>query len=209
MLAHHLTDHAGARQAMRRNVDALWPYIEAGAEAVVLTASACASMLADYGRLLSDDRRYAARAARVGVLARDISQLLAGEGAALAAALPPSADREPAAGGAAPRVAFHAPCSLQHALGVRGVVEGLLRKAGFTLTAVGDGQRCCGSAGTYSILQPELSRQLLGLKVSALEADRPELIATANIGCLMHLRSGTALPVHHWVELLAARLARG
>ena len=200
MLQHHLTDHAAARQAMRHNVDALWPHVEAGAEAVVFTASACASMVSDYGRLLQDDPQYAARAARIGAIAKDISQVLAAESAALAAVLV-----------SAPgvRVAFQAPCSLQHALQVRGVVESLLSRAGFTLTAVADGQRCCGSAGTYSILQPELSGQLLRSKVSALEAGEPHVIATANVGCLMHLRSGTSLPVCHWVELLAPRLAGG
>jgi glycolate oxidase iron-sulfur subunit len=200
MLQHHLTDHAAARQAMRHNVDALWPHVEAGAEAVVFTASACASMVSDYGRLLQDDPQYAARAARIGALAKDISQVLAAESAALAAVL----DSAPGV-----RVAFQAPCSLQHALQVRGVVESLLSRAGFTLTAVADGQRCCGSAGTYSILQPELSGQLLRSKVSALEAGEPDVIATANVGCLMHLRSATSLPVCHWVELLAPRLAGG
>ena len=107
------------------------------------------------------------------------------------------------------RVAFQAPCSLQHALKVRGVVEGLLSAAGFTLTPVADGQRCCGSAGSYSLLQPQLSGELLRTKVQALEAGRPDVIATANIGCLMHLRGGTSVPVCHWVQLLAARLADG
>jgi len=202
MLDHHLTEHAAARAAMRRNVDALWPHVAAGVEAIVLTASACASMVADYGRLLRDEPDYAERARRISVLTRDVSQLLAGEGAALGAALAP-----PPAGEM--RVAFQAPCSLQHALGVRGVVEGLLSTAGFTLTPSTDGQRCCGSAGSYSLLQPQLSGELLRTKVLALEAGRPQVIATANIGCLMHLRSGTSVPVCHWVQLLAARLADG
>jgi glycolate oxidase iron-sulfur subunit len=200
MLHHHLSDGGAAARAMRRTVDALWPHIEAGAEAVVMSASACASMIADYGRLLCEDRQYAARAARIGAMARDVSQVLAAEATTLAATLP---------GGPARRVAFQAPCTLQHALKVRGLVEALLAGAGFTLTAVADGQRCCGSAGTYSLLQPQLSGQLLRSKVSALEAGAPEVIATANIGCLMHLRAGTSLPVRHWVELLAARLEDG
>jgi glycolate oxidase iron-sulfur subunit len=202
MLDHHLSEHEAARAAMRRNVDALWPQVEAGVEAIVVTASACASMLGDYGRLLRDEPQYASRAARIASLGRDISQVLAGEATALAAAL--------AAGTAAGvRVAFQAPCSLQHALRLKGVAEGLLSRAGFTLTEVGDGQRCCGSAGTYSVLQPELSAQLLRSKVQALEAGRPDVIASANIGCLLHLRSGTAIPVCHWVQLLAARLPGG
>jgi glycolate oxidase iron-sulfur subunit len=106
-------------------------------------------------------------------------------------------------------VAFQAPCTLQHALRVRGVVESLLTAAGFALTPVDDGQTCCGSAGSYSILQPQLAAELLRAKVAALEGGAPEVIATANIGCLAHIRSGTSLPVRHWVELLAARLADG
>jgi glycolate oxidase iron-sulfur subunit len=106
-------------------------------------------------------------------------------------------------------VAFQAPCSLQHALKAGGVVEPLLLGAGFTLTAVSDGQRCCGSAGTYSILQPELSQRLLQSKVAALESGSPDVIATANIGCLNHLRGGTSVPVRHWIELIAERLPDG
>jgi len=198
-LSHHLSAHEEALAQMRRNVDALWPHLEAGAEAVVVTASACTAMVSDYGRLLQHDPQYAARAARISALTRDISQLLAPAADALRTALAPF--------GGSVRVAFQAPCTLQHALKVTGVVEGLLAAAGFALTPVGDGQRCCGSAGTYSVLQPELSGQLLRSKVAALEAGAPEVIATANIGCLMHLRGGTALPVRHWVELLAARCA--
>jgi glycolate oxidase iron-sulfur subunit len=202
-LSHHLSASAQALQEIRRNIDALWPQVEAGAEAVVVTASACASMVSDYGRLLGEDPRYAARAARISALARDISQVLAGEAAALGAA----AARGP--GQPAVRVAFHSPCTLQHALRVTGVVEPLLAGAGFVLTAVAEAQRCCGSAGTYSILQPRLSAQLLRAKVRSLTAGAPDVIATANIGCLLHIRSATAVPVHHWVELLAARLADG
>jgi glycolate oxidase iron-sulfur subunit len=206
-LAHHLSASAEALQQVRRNIDALWPQVEAGAEAVVVTASACASMVSDYGRLLRDDPHYGARAARISALARDISQTLAAEAAALGSALRSagvSQQDQPAL-----RVAFHAPCTLQHALRVTGTVEPLLSGAGFTLTRVADAQRCCGSAGTYSILQPELSTQLLRAKVTALTADAPDVIATANIGCLLHLRTATSVPVRHWVELLAARFANG
>ena len=203
-LDHHLCAHEDALGHVRRNVDALWPQLEAGAEAVVMTASACAAMLTDYGRLLAHDPAYAARAARISSLARDISQVLAADSGALAEALAAA----PGAAGTV-RVAFQSPCTLQHALAVKGVVEPLLSAAGFTLTPVADGQRCCGSAGTYSVLQPQLSAQLLRAKVAALEAAEPQVIATANIGCLAHIRSATALPVRHWVELLAARLAHG
>jgi len=202
-LAHHLSAHEESLAQARRNIDALWPQVAAGAEAVVFAASACAAMVCDYGRLLSDDPAYAERAARISALARDIGQLLAVHAGALSAALAAGREPEPL------RVAFHAPCTLQHALRAAGVVEPLLAAAGCTLTAVADGGRCCGSAGTYSLLQPELATRLLQAKVSALEAGAPQLIATANIGCLMHLRTGTALPVYHWIELIAARLDRG
>jgi glycolate oxidase iron-sulfur subunit len=206
-LSHHLSAHTESLAQMRHNVDALWPHVAAGAEAVVFAASACAAMVCDYGRLLKDDPTYAARAERISALAGDISQLLAANAGALHAALSDAATSTDAR--APLRVAFQAPCTLQHALRATGVVEPLLRAAGFTLTEVADGGRCCGSAGTYSVLQPELSARLLRAKVAALEAGAPQLVATANIGCLAHLRSGTALPVHHWIELLAARLARG
>ena len=202
-LSHHLSAHQETLRHVRRNVDALWPHIEAGAEAVVVTASACASMLTEYRRLLQDDPHYAARAARVSALARDIAQLVAAESEGLAAALQRAA--RPQAPGAA-RVAFHAPCTLRHALKVTGTVEGLLTGAGFALTPVTDRHQCCGSAGTYSILQPQLSAQLLRQKVAALESGAPDLIATANIGCLTHIAGGTSVPVCHWVELLAQRL---
>jgi glycolate oxidase iron-sulfur subunit len=205
-LSYHLAAHDEARMQLRRNVDALWPHVAAGAEAVVVTASACAAMVADYGRLLRDDPDYAARAERISALARDISQVLTANAAALGTALSKAAV---SASSPALRVAFQAPCSLQHHLRLTGVVEPLLTAAGFTLTPVTDGHTCCGSAGTYALLQPQLSGQLLRAKVAALEAGAPDVIATANIGCLAHLRSGSSLPVRHWVELLAARLGCG
>ena len=208
-LAHHLSAHTESLAQMRRNVDALWPHVAAGAEAVVFAASACAAMVCDYGRLLEDDPAYAARAARISTLSQDISQLLAANDGALRAALAAASAAAPPSAPTPLRVAFQAPCTLQHALRATGVVEPLLAAAGFTLTPVTDGGRCCGSAGTYSLLQPELATRLLRAKVAALEAGAPQLIATANIGCLAHLRSGTTLPVHHWVELLAARLIGG
>jgi glycolate oxidase iron-sulfur subunit len=203
-LSQHLGAAADAHAQLKRNVDALWPGIEAGAEAVLMTSSACSATLIDYGRLLAADPDYAPRAARVSELSRDLSQLLGSESAALRGAL-----ARPRGAGPATRVAFQAPCSLQHALQASGVIEPLLLAAGFVLTAVDDGQRCCGSAGTYSILQPELSRRLLASKLEALARGAPEVIATANIGCLHHLRGATATPVRHWVELLDERLRGG
>jgi glycolate oxidase iron-sulfur subunit len=202
-LSYHLAAHEEALGQMRHNVAALAAELDAGAEAVVVTASACAAMVQDYGRLLERDDALAAAAARVSAATLDIGQLLAREEPALRAAL------AEAAPGTSRRVAFQAPCTLQHALRAAGIVEPLLRAAGYALTPVADGQRCCGSAGTYSILQPQLSARLLREKVAALEAGGPEMVATANIGCQTHLRGGTRLPVRHWVELIAARLAGG
>jgi glycolate oxidase iron-sulfur subunit len=133
--------------------------------------------------------------------------VVAAEQEALARALGSAAERGLSGGRPGMQIAFQAPCTLQHALKLSGVVEPLLLAAGFTLTPIADGQRCCGSAGTYSILQPQLSGELLQAKITALEAGSPAAIATANIGCLAHLRGATRLPVYHWVELIASRLS--
>jgi glycolate oxidase iron-sulfur subunit len=197
----HLDYQHDALAFVKANVDAWWPYVEAGAEAIVITASGCGTMVKDYGRLLRDDPAYATRAARITELARDVSEVVAAEREPLAALLAKAA--RPAA---VPRVAFQSPCSLQHGLRVNGVVEALLRDAGYALAPVADAHLCCGSAGTYSILQPDLSQRLRRNKLRALEAGDPQLIATANIGCLAHLAAGTSLPVLHWIELLDERL---
>ncbi len=196
----HLDYQDDALAYVKRNIDAWWPHIEAGAEAIVVTASGCGTMVKDYGHLLRLDPDYAAKAARVSALSRDVSEVVAAEAPALAGRL-----RKDAAPGA--RVAFHSPCSLQHGLRITGVVEPLLREAGYALTPVPDAHLCCGSAGTYSILQPGISQRLLRNKVQALASGEPQLIATANIGCLAHIASGAALPVRHWIELVDERLA--
>jgi glycolate oxidase iron-sulfur subunit len=200
-LPHHLSAPDQARAHAKRNIDAWWPAVEAGAEAIVGTASACALMVREYGDLLRADQAYATRAARVSELARDISEVVAAESSRLNTLLEQERPPSPPV-----RVAFHAPCTLQHALRIRGTVEQLLATAGFALTPVPDSHLCCGSAGTYSLLEPQLAMQLLERKVRALETGTPALIATANIGCLIQLRSGTSLPVQHWIELVAARL---
>jgi glycolate oxidase iron-sulfur subunit len=207
-VTHHLSAHEETLQQLRGNIDALWPHIESGVEAIIMTASACTAMLTDYGHLLREDPAYAERAARVSELVRDVSEVVLAEKHALRAALQRPGASHPAGASATPgpKVAFQSPCTLQHALKIRGPVEALLVEAGFTLTHVPDGHLCCGSAGTYSILQPELSARLLSAKVAALEQGQPGCIATANIGCHTHLRTGTALPVRHWIELIAARL---
>lgn len=190
-VSYHLSATGEGLDFMRRNIDVWWPHIEAGAEAIVITASGCGAMIREYGHLLRHDPEYADKAARVTELARDISEVLAAE------------DLSPlAAAGDRPRVAFHPPCTLQHGLKIRGVVERILADAGFELTPVPDAHLCCGSAGTYSILQKDLANRLKANKLEALQQGGPEVIATANIGCQAHLQSGTDLPVRHWIELL-------
>lgn len=200
-LAHHLSEEERARRQMRGNIDAWWPQIERGVEALVVTASGCGAMIRDYGLLLRDDPVYASKAARVSGLFRDIGEAVAQELARPGVRLDLRADRD-----AGPRVAFHSPCTLQHGLKIRGVIEPLLERAGCTLTAVADGHLCCGSAGSYSLLQPAISRQLKANKLAALQAGAPDVIATANIGCLMHLAAGSDRPVRHWIEVLADAL---
>jgi glycolate oxidase iron-sulfur subunit len=195
----HLDDVEGGREAARRNIDAWWPDIVAGAEAIVVTASGCGTQVKDYGHLLQGDDRYADKAARVAALARDVGEVVAAEGGRLAALLtecPPHGAR----------LAFHSPCSLQHGQRIRCLIEPLLIAAGFELTTVADGHLCCGSAGTYSILQPEIAQRLRDDKLKALNAGRPAAIASANVGCIAHLQTGSELPVRHWIELLDERL---
>ncbi|MES2354650.1 MAG: glycolate oxidase subunit GlcF [Pseudomonadota bacterium] len=199
-VSHHLNAQEEALDYVRRNIDAWWPHIEAGAEAIVVTASGCGTMVQEYGHLLRNDKHYAQRAERVSQLFRDVSQVIAAEKTALEKLLGRAETI------ASTPVAFHSPCSLQHGLKIRGVVESLLTLAGYRLTPVPDGHLCCGSAGTYSILQPEISKQLLANKVAALESGEPAFIATANIGCLTHIESGTIKPVRHWIELIDQRI---
>jgi glycolate oxidase iron-sulfur subunit len=196
-IRHHMADAEGSLRDMRRNVDAWWPQVEAGAEAILSLASGCGTMLRDYGHLLREDPAYAARAARISQLARDPAELLPGFGARL---------RELASGAPAMKVAFHSPCSLQHGLKLRGTVESLLRQLGAELAAVGDSPQCCGSAGTYSLLQPQLSATLGRAKSAALEASRPECILSANVGCIVQIGAFTGVPVMHWIEWVDARL---
>jgi len=238
----HLSAQEEARGFMRSNIDAWWPYIERGAEAIVMTASGCGTMVKDYGHLLSFDPAYAEKARRVSEFTKDISEVIAAEQGRLkplithhstatsdassqdvnsstSAALRATGDQIPAmerGPSSAPRrapiprqlVAFHSPCSLQHGLKLKGQVEALLADLGFSLTYVPDAHLCCGSAGTYSILQPELSQRLLANKIKALTAESPAEILTANIGCQSHLQTATELPVKHWIEALDDRLSQ-
>ena len=204
---HHLDDVEGGKDDARRNIDAWWPYVEAGCEAIVVTASGCGVHVKDYGHLLREDAGYAARAERIAALARDVSEVVVAESERLAALL-----AAPHAGHCIPprltfqRVAFHSPCTLQHGQKLVGVVESLLTRAGFELTAVADSHMCCGSAGTYSVLQPEIAGQLRRNKLAALGAGKPAVVASANIGCITHLQEVSEIPVRHWVELIDERL---
>ena len=199
-IEYHLNAQEAAVERIRRQVDAWWPHVEAGAEAIVVTASGCGTMVQDYGHLLAHDPAYAQKAARITALAKDVGEVVAAEREALAKLL---AGKSPVA----EPIAYHPPCSLQHGLKQKGIVEGVLREAGFTLTLVPDAHACCGSAGTYSILQPALSGQLLANKVKALESGSPAALCTSNIGCLLHIESGASKPMSHWIELLDRRLA--
>ena len=189
-VSQHLSAQDEARLAMRGNIDAWWPEIEAGAEAIVITASGCGSQIKEYGYLLRDDPAYADKAARVSALALDLGEVLVRE------------DLGALRIGQGRRIAFHPPCSLQHGQKVRGVIEGILTRAGYELLPVDESHLCCGSAGTYSILQPELAGQLRDRKLSHLQSRGPELIASANIGCQTHLGAASDVPVVHWITLL-------
>jgi glycolate oxidase iron-sulfur subunit len=194
----HLGAHDAALARARRNIDAWWPHIEHGAEAIVVSASGCGVVVKDYGHLLRDDADYAEKARRISELTRDPVEVIAAEWKRFAPKV--AMDHGPQ------RVAFQSPCTLQHGQQLSGRVEEILEAIGLELTDVAGGHLCCGSAGTYSLLQPELSRRLRANKLAALEADGPEVIVTANIGCLTQLASGTERPVRHWIELFDLRL---
>ncbi|HNQ05553.1 MAG TPA: glycolate oxidase subunit GlcF [Thiobacillaceae bacterium] len=199
-LSQHMSAMGEARDHMRRNIDAMWPHIEAGIEAIVLTASGCGAHFRDYGHLLRDDPAYGDKARRVSELTRDIAEIVAGEWEKGTLAPPPLSEKPR-------RIAFQASCSLQHSQRLNGVVEGLLRQAGYKLVPVRYGFMCCGSAGSYSILQRKISEGLRGLKLETLLSTRPQAIATANIGCLTHLAAASPVPVNHWIELLDETLS--
>jgi len=190
-LSQHLSAAEEARRFMRNNIDAWWPHVEQGAEAIVISASGCGAMIKDYATLLQHDPAYADKAARITELARDLCEVLREEDM-------PKLDKA-----SVRNIAFHAPCTLQHAQKLNGRVETLLRAAGFNLTPVRDAHLCCGSAGSYSILQSTIADLLKHNKLAQLQAGQPDLIVTANIGCQLHLQTGTTLPVRHWIELFA------
>ena len=196
----HLNDQPAARDDMRRNIDAWWPHIEAGVEAIVVTASGCGVQVRDYGHALADDVVYAEKAAKVSDLCRDPAEIIAAERQRMLDMLAKSRFERG-------KLAFHSPCTLQHGLKIRGIIEDFLNSAGYIISPSADAHLCCGSAGTYSVLQPELSGRLRDNKLAALSAAAPRVIATANIGCLTHLQAGSVLPVRHWIELIDEALA--
>jgi glycolate oxidase iron-sulfur subunit len=201
----HLNDQDGGKAEMRANVDAWWPHVQSGVEAIVMNASGCGSTVKDYGHILQDDSAYADKARRISELTKDLSELLPMIADALHAAAPGLRER---IAKTAPRLAFHPPCSLQHAQKLKGGVEQHLGAMGFDIrTANTESHLCCGSAGTFSVLQPKLAYELRDRKLGHLDELNSEVIVSANIGCITHLQSGTQTPVKHWVEVLDAALA--
>jgi glycolate oxidase iron-sulfur subunit len=196
-IRYHLNDHDGGLADARRNIDAWWPHVEAGCEAIVMNASGCGAMVKEYGYLLQHDPAYADRAQRIAELTKDVAEVLPALAGELKRKLGPAP---------AQRVVFHPPCTLQHAQKIRGAVEDLLRACGAEVLPFAEAHFCCGSAGTYSVLQPELSSQLRDRKLANLQAPRPDVILSANIGCIAHLASGTDTKVEHWIEWLDRRL---
>ncbi|MEX6665159.1 glycolate oxidase subunit GlcF [Pseudomonas sp. W2-17] len=187
---YHLNAQEQGLQRARRNIDAWWPSIQAGAEAIVQTASGCGAFVKDYGHLLRNDPAYAQKAAAISERTKDLVEVLRAE------------PLEQLGGCTRQTLAFHCPCTLQHAQKLGGAVESVLTRLGFNLTPVPDSHLCCGSAGTYSITQPVLAKQLRDNKMNALESGNPDVIATANIGCQTHLASANRTPVKHWIELI-------
>ncbi len=198
-LPYHMDDEAGGLADVRRNIDAWWPHIEQGLEAIVINISGCSAMVKDYGYLMRLDPAYAEKAARISAMTFDLSEWLARE----------LGSRRPKTALPAQRLVFHPPCTLQHAQKIRGVVEAMLTTWGAELQPIQESHLCCGSAGTYSVLQPELSRKLRSRKLSNLERHQPEVILSANVGCIGHLGGGTQTPVMHWIEWMEQRLLAG
>ncbi|MET0533858.1 MAG: glycolate oxidase subunit GlcF [Steroidobacter sp.] len=196
-IKHHLNDHEAALAEVRRNIDAWWPHVEAGVEAIVINASGCGAMVKEYAHLLRHDPEYAEAAQRIVELTRDLAEILPEHAQTLRSKLRDTTSQ---------RVVFHPPCTLQHGQKIRGVVENLLGVLGAVVLPIPESHLCCGSAGTYSVLQPELSTQLRDRKLGALEAQAPDLILSANIGCITHLAGAAQTPVQHWIEWLDSRL---
>lgn len=193
-LRYHLNDQEAGLDDMRRNVDAWWPYIEQGqVESIVMTASGCGVTVKEYGHLLAHDPQYAERARRISAMTRDLCEILPQFEQQLAVL---------AQGRGGGRVAYHPPCTLQHGQQIRGKVESVLNAAGIDVVLCVDNHLCCGSAGAYSMLHPDIAHALRERKLASLAATGAGEIVSANIGCITHLQSGTTAPVTHWIELL-------
>ena len=197
----HLNDQDAAQVQMKNNIDAWWPHLAQGVEAIVVNASGCGVTVKDYGHIFRNDAQYADKARQISALTKDLSELLPDMLPALQKRLPPNRAQQQGL------LAFHPPCTLQHGQQLRGGVETHLSSLGFAVrVANNEAHLCCGSAGTYSVLQPTLSTQLRDRKLGHLGELQPQAIISANIGCITHLQSGTAVPVRHWVEVLDAAL---
>ncbi|KLT73444.1 glycolate oxidase iron-sulfur subunit [Neisseria arctica] len=190
----HMSAEAQSLDDMRRNIDAWWPLLEAGAEAVLINASGCGAMVKEYGYHLRNDTAYAEKAVRVSALAKDIVEFLTPEAERIRMKMKPGVSVQ--------TLAYHPPCTLQHGQKLKGSVEALFSELGMTVLLPRDAHLCCGSAGTYSFFQPELSQQLRDNKLAALGELKPDVILSANIGCIGHLAGGGQIPVMHWIEYL-------
>ena len=191
-MSNHLDSFDEADTYIKNNIDSWWPYIESNQiEAIITTATGCGVTLKEYGRILTTDDEYAPRAAKISELCQDLSEYVAAQ------SWPPTT-----AVSSTKKVAFHPPCTLQHGQQIRGKVESILQASGMQLVSFQESHLCCGSAGTYSILQKSMANQLRDRKLLNITATQPDVITTANIGCLLHLQSGTRTPVKHWIELL-------
>ena len=190
---HHMADDDSGLSFVKNNIDAWWPYIEEGVEAIVISASGCGTMIKDYGYILRNDADYKDKAHQVSMMAKDIGEIISAEEIETLRKMIKVNSR---------RIAFQNPCSLQHGQKIKDETEVLFKKLGYQIENIEDANQCCGSAGTYSLLQTELSEKLRRKKISALEAVKPDVIMTANIGCQLHLQQATEIPVKHWIEIL-------
>jgi len=198
----HLNDQEGGAAQMRANIDAWWPYVVQGVEAIIMNASGCGVMVKDYGHVLAHDAHYADKAQKISALTKDLSELLPELVVALKSKINAQAIQR------AGKQAFHPPCTLQHGQQLKGGVEKHLTDLGFEVrVANNEAHLCCGSAGTYSVLNPDIAYTLRDRKLGNLGAMQPKAILSANVGCITHLQSGTDVPVKHWVEVLDAALA--
>lgn len=193
----HTSQYEQGREQARRLIDYWWPHVESGIEAIVITATGCGVSVKHYAELFREESAYASRAEKISELACDLSELIGSE-----------IDKNPLKINTTKRVAFHTPCTMQHGSGLKGIVEPILEGVGYQICQVADAHLCCGSAGSYSMLQPELSKQLRSNKQKALTIDSPYVIATANIGCQLHIANGSEVPVVHWIELVYRALGK-